>query len=815
MSQDSQKTMLCAGMTGNDTSATSEAFGLLFSEVLKDIGEEMSDPILPVGVAVTFPNGSYITSIAKLTMSTRQTRSKSRGRAIRQPERPPSRVRNDAYFSDPDYGQPAPEPKTASTPSPSWGMFSDKRIAIQSYEMPDGIPSVSLMRSDGRRYYMSSACGPASYSATGKFQDRVTRPNASRAKAMAHPDLDASRRSASRPKRVEVSTRLDGDEERLRASSTWRKKRPDTPTSARATTFDISPKNSFSHSLETFVPRSGFVWLVLIFLGILLGLSSPPETSPVQFAYKEVCSRFGNPTNWNCNGNFNFTIDSVVSHCHNAADTIYDKFHMADAKTTVEDLVHSCQNTIDYGKDRLENMFEGTEKATAVFKRSLCALPGAEQWDDCVKTSASKLSEPSVMIASAFSSPFTVSRPSNKPSDPSEKIANPPSNAIGRAEHVANNVVASLASQAKSHASSALSSVSSAYLPFFSGSRGSDHTPKFMETGSTSPRSSLSAGIEEVSKINDLELKYNLAVAKARIKMLQQNDSSIIAHTTYTKRYLNSLLSTAWELQKEIDHFSICMIRTSENAIYELSKTISYESWTETWLGFSWSSWTVTPADKAFQALSNPPRECQTFLVRMHQKVLGALQTREALLKEIDRVIDLSYHHDFAKKSPWHIPVPLLWARTLEPFPNLLALPAIRWNPWYWFRDEAYWYRVRTQAEYEKGLRLHRLRLTLRQLREATESFDEIKNLLERGIVNLLNAHKDLETHRQEVVTDPVFGVPFLKGKIQAVKEDLAVAIKFRDERKHVKNCINAIAWERYNTGNDQHAVFDVKQMRV
>ncbi|KAH0254558.1 hypothetical protein KCU91_g17937, partial [Aureobasidium melanogenum] len=773
-------------------------------------------------------------------MSTRQTRSKSRVRAANKPARPLSRVRTNTSFSDPDYDQSTPEPKTASTPSPSWGEFPREKVETREFEIPQGTPSVSLIRPDGRRYYMSSACGPVSYSSAGEFQDRIAGSNASRAKAMAYsnpnfpepaipwPNPNFPRRSASRPRQVNISTQFNEDEEeRLRASPTWRKKRPDTPSSARATMFDYPSKNSFWHSVGGFEPRSGFVWLVLIFLGILLGLSTPPKANPVQVAYKEVCNRFGNPADWNCNGDFNFTMDNVVNHCHNAADTIYDKLHLADAKMNVEDPVHMCQESIDSHKDKLEHMFGGMEKATASFTTSLCALPGAEKCDGCVKKSYSKLVKPFVMLGSVFQSPITstrirVSRPS-KPSNPRlaqritiEKVVKSP-NPIARVEHVANSVVVSLASQVKSHASSALSSVSSAYLPLTSSAVSSDHLPESTETVPASAGSNLSAGLEMVIEIKDLELKYTLAVAKADIKMLQQNDTSIVAHTTYTKRHLNALLTTAWELQKEIDQFSICMIRTSEVAISELSKTITYGSWIESWFGLSRSGWTVTPADKAFKALGDPPAECQTFLVRIHQKVQGALETREGLLKEIDRVIELSYHRDFAKKSPLYIPVPLPWVRPLGPFPNLpvIRLPSIRWNPWYWFRNEAYWYRIRTQEQREQGLRLHRLRSTLHQLREATEGFDDIKNLLERGILGLLNAHKDLQSDCEQVLKNPGFGVPFLKGKIQVVREDLAVAIKLRDKRKRVKNRINAVAWEKYNNGNDQHAVFVVKEMRL
>ncbi|KAG9518415.1 hypothetical protein KCU93_g8386, partial [Aureobasidium melanogenum] len=778
-------------------------------------------------------------------MSTRQTRSKSRGRAANKPARPLSRVRTNASFSDLDYDQSTPEPKTASTPSPSWGKFPRKKVKTRKFEVPQGTHSVSLIRPDDGRNYKENASAIYAFadsfvdSLPGKFQDPVAKFNASRAKAMVYPNFpepakpdrnpNFPRRSASRPRRVNTSTHLDRDEEeRLRASPTWRKKRPDTPSSARATMFDYPSKNNLWHSLGGSVPRSGFVWLVLIFLGIFLGFSTPPKANPVQVAYKEVCSRFGNPADWNCNGNFNFTIDNVVSHCHNAADTIYDKLHMAGAKTNVEDLVHSCQESIDSRKDKLEHMFEGMEKATVNFKESLCALPGAEEWDGCVKESYSKLVKPLVMLGSVFQSPITstrtrVERPSN-PSNPRlveriiiEEFVKSPANPIARAEHVANSAVVSLASQARSHASSVLSSVSSAYLPIVSSSSSSGHTPESTETVPASASSNLSAGLEMVSEIKDLELKYTLAVAKADLKMLQQNDTSIVAHTTYTKRHLNSLLTTAWELQKEIDQFSICMIRTSEVAISELSKTITYGSWTESWFGLSRSGWMVTPADKAFKVLSNPPLECQTFLVRIHQRVQGALETRQGLLREIDRVIDLSYHRDFTRKSPLYIPVPLPWVRPLGPLPNLpvIRLPSIRWNPWYWFRDEAYWYRIRTQEQREQGLRLHRLRSTLHQLREATEGFGDVKDLLERAILDLLAAHKKLESHRGQVLNDPKFGTPFFFDRIQIVREDLALAIKLRDERKRVKSRINAVAWEKYNNGYDQHAVFVVKEMRL
>ncbi|CAD0110898.1 unnamed protein product [Aureobasidium uvarum] len=818
-------------------------------------------------------------------MSTPQTRSRSRGRPASkssQPGRPLSRIQTTAQFSDPDYDQSTPEPKTASTPSPSWGKFQGKNNGkimsreaaakpswIRGYQIdpmgsdearvhdmtPDwrGIPSVSYINpNDGGGYYMSSYCAPASHSPKADFQDRISGSNSSRAKAMASPTL--GKRSTSRPKRVKIATQLDEDQggyTRSRSSPTWRKTRLDTPSSTRASIFDFPSKKGSWNSLEGFVPRSGFIWLVLVFLGILLSLSSPPKVNPVQVAYKEVCNRFGNPAEWNCNGNFNFTIDNVISHCHSATDKIHDRFQMLESKANVEDLVHSCQSSVGQGTDKLENMFEGmSEKATATFKRSLCALPGAEEWSDCVKESASKLRKSFVMIGSVFSDPFSSTRtnhPRNSPSIGGPKIvqrifnivtttkngrvvssthtlsreyAYTPTAAIstiGRAESIASSVVSSLASQANGYATSKLSSASSAYLPFSSSSSSEGYTMESKGTESVSTGLTLSDGIETVSNIKDLELKHTLAVAKADLKMLQKNDSSIIAHTTYAKRQLNILLETAWDLQKDIDQFSICMIRKPEIAVHELSKTISY-NWLESWNSYTvWSGWTVASASGAFNALSDPPAACQRHLVNMHQRLRSALQTREILMREVERVIDLSYQHDFKNRGPIYVPIPLPWFRAVGPFPHLpvINLPAISWNPLFWGRGEAYWYRKRTQEEREESLRLHRLRITLHQVRDASDGFDDIKNLTERGIISLLDVHNDLKSYNQKVLGDSRYGLAFLKEKLHVVKKDLALAIKFRDERKRVKNHINAIVWDRYSNVSDEHAVIVAKEMRL
>ncbi|KAI4721527.1 hypothetical protein E4T48_02108 [Aureobasidium sp. EXF-10727] len=800
-------------------------------------------------------------------MSTRQTRSRSRGRAASkysQPARPLSRIRPTAQFSDPDYDQSTPEPKTASTPSPSWGMFGGNKEKILFSKAttkqplvrnsanpasgdtnPDwrGTPSVSLVKPDGGRYYMSSFCAPASHSPKGDFQDRISRSNSSRAKAMASPTF--GKRSSSRPKRVEISSRRydedQGERTRSRSSPTWRKTRPDTPSSTRASIFDFPSERTRRNSLEGFVPRSGFIWLVLIFLGILLGLSSPPTTNSVQVAYEEVCNRFGNPAEWNCNGNFNFTIDNVISHCQSATDKIYDKFQILDAKANVEDLMHSCQSSINQGTDKLGNIVEGvSEKTSAKFKKSLCALPGAEIWSDCAKKPAWKLRK---TFSSAFSTSFSTGRwefgssPSSRAPRlvktiettgykgiaegthaPAREHAHTPAvSTQGRAEAIANSVVSSLASQATSYATSKLSSAKSAYLPFSSSSSSGGYNMKSTGFESVSTRSTLSDSIETVSKIKDLELKYALADAKAELKMLQKNDSSLKAHTTYTKRQLNKLLQTAWDLQKDIDQFSICMIRRPEIAVHELSKKISY-NWTESWSSFSvWSGWTIASASDAFNALSNPPALCQRHLVNIHKKSISALQTRQVLIEEVERVVDLSYQKNFRKRGPLYIPVPLPWFRPLGPYPNLpvINFPAIRWNPLLWGRGEAYWYRERTQKEREESLRLHRLRTTLHQVRDASAGFEDIKNLTEHGIISLLDTHNDLNSYSERVLEDSSYGLAFFQEKLPVVKKDLALAIKFRDERKRIKNHINAVLWDRYNNGNDEHAVIIAKEMRL
>lgn len=789
----------------------------------------------------------YLISI--MATVTRVSRSRSRSRPASKPSqsaRSLNRIRTNAYFSDPDYNQETPMPKTASTPSPTWGK-PQRRNAVSSSmttetshvrrRLSEGFkvthqaePSVSLSRQDGKRYYMSSFCAPPDHP-TENFKDRISPPNLLRAKAMASPTFRS--RSTSRPKRVEILSDFDEEERmRLRSSPTWRKKRPDTPSSTRASIFDFPLEKSSRSSLDGFVPQSGFIWLVLVFLAILLGLSSPPKvdlssehiTELAHAAPKELCNLFGNPAGWNCTGNLNFTIANVVSHCHNAADTVYSKVEMLGANADIEDLMHTCRNSIDYGTDKLKEV-------PGKFKDYLCYIPGAEAWDGCAKKPVSTirktLAKTGSVISSLFGSTSTKSlgswtAPSKK--EPMQTITvrkstgTPPTTKIDHTEETTRSVFESFASAAESFATSKLSSASSAYLPFTSSSSTGHHTIPLTAEPAVK-KYSISDGVEAVSEIKDLELKYTLAVAKAELKVLQTNDTSIVRHTTYTKRQLNRLLTIAWTLENILDTFATCAIRHDESTINVLSRKISYGSSTESWGTFVIRKVGVTIIlpEKAFRKLNKPHIECRNHLVRANKAVADALNTREEMLKDIDRLITLSYRNDFRKRKPIYIPVPLPWFRALGPFPNfpVINLPSLSLNPFNWFLGEDYRWRKRSQEDREEGLKLHRLRTALHRVRSASDGFTDIKDLLELGIGNFLEAHKELQSHREQVLQDPEFGLAFLKSKIPEVRGHHSLAVQLKDQREKVEQQIRAEGWRRYGDGSEQFGVILAKEMRL
>ena len=138
---------------------------------------------------------------------TRQARSRSRSRPASKPSHPArslNRIRTNAYFSDPDYDQTTPEPKTAYTPSPTWGKLQRKnnfKIVSSSTATENSRirhqeePSDSLARRDGRRYAISSFCAPPDRPSEN-FKDRISTPNLARAKAMASPSFRQKQDSA-------------------------------------------------------------------------------------------------------------------------------------------------------------------------------------------------------------------------------------------------------------------------------------------------------------------------------------------------------------------------------------------------------------------------------------------------------------------------------------------------------------------------------------------------------------------------------------------------------------------------------------------
>jgi len=691
-------------------------------------------------------------------------------------------------------------------------------------------PSVSLSRQDGRQYYMSSFCAPPDNS-TEKFKDRISPPNLSRAKAMASPTFRS--RSTSRPKRVEILSDYDEEERmRLRSSPTWRRRRPDTPSTTRASIFDFPSKKSSWSSLEGFVPHSGSIWLVLVLLAILLGLSSPsnlelpsqPLTELAHAAPRVVCNIFGNPDEWNCTGDPNFTIANVVGHCHNAVDTIYSKVEEIGANANIEDLIHSCKDSIDYGTDKLK-------EAPAKFKDYLCYIPGAEAWDGCAKEPVSTISKTLTKTGSVISTLFgsTSTKSLGSWTSPSKEkdvqtitirksTDPPPTIEIDHTEETTQSVFESFASEAKGFATSKLSSASSAYLPFTSSSSSDHHT---VPVAAEPPveKFSILDGIEAVSEIKDLELKYTLAIAKAELKVLQANDTSIVRHTIYTKRHLNNLLNTAWGLEKDINDFAFCVVRHDESAINVLSRKISYASPTDTWGTYLIRSVGVTiiSPKKAFKKLSKPHTKCRDHLARANKAVAEALKTREGMLKEVDRLIDLSYRNDFRKKQPLYIPIPLPWFRALGPFPNfpVINLPSVTLNPFNWFLGEDYRWRKRSQEDREESLKLHRLRTALHRVRSASDGLADIKDLLELGIGNFTEAHTEFQSHRRQVLEDPAFGIPFFKSKVLEVREHHSLAARLRDERTRVAEQINAEGWRRYGDGSEQFGVILAKVMRL
>ncbi|KAI5195546.1 hypothetical protein E4T39_08169 [Aureobasidium subglaciale] len=260
-------------------------------------------------------------------MSARQARSELRGGYDDEPPkftRSRPRVRTTIQFADPDYNQPTPVPKSV-TPSPTWvnvhktahGRWSHDRVRVsdldeyvkinktanQRFRCEDDANFVVddrlfASRTHSKDVSSSSFCAEPSVSPTGDFQDRIARFNYSRAQAMASPQ--SFRRPVSRPKRLVISDdyRSNDDKQcrRVLNSATWKEPIPDTPSATRSSMFDFASDSRIWTSIEDFLPRSRWVWLVII-LAIFVGLTPPSPIMTIQNARKTVCAHLGNLCN--------------------------------------------------------------------------------------------------------------------------------------------------------------------------------------------------------------------------------------------------------------------------------------------------------------------------------------------------------------------------------------------------------------------------------------------------------------------------------------------------------------------------------------
>ncbi|KAI5270666.1 hypothetical protein E4T47_05974 [Aureobasidium subglaciale] len=429
-------------------------------------------------------------------MSARQARSELRGGFDDKPSRlarSRPRVRTRTQFADPDYNQPTPMPKS-SAPSPSCvnvhktangRQFHDRvkvsdldqhveinKTADQIFGREDHSnfviedrPSASRTRSGDAS--SGSFCAEPSISPAGDFQDRIARYNFARAQAMASPQ--PSRRSASRPKRVVIPDDYwsDDDKQRRRVlnSPGWRKTRPDTPSSTSSSIFDFASDGRILTSIEDFLPRSRWTWLVVI-LAIYVGLAPPSQDTTIKKAHRTVCAHLGNPAALNCDGNFDFTTNNVLDHCHGTAGRIYDSTHMASVKASLDDVVQPCKGT---ASSHASEKFEDVKKVRGDLKDALCKLSGSEELVDCVRKPASKLSNAYEMVRSVFSSPFGSKQTGSSRESPiqiaeagTSQYAQPTS---GHAEEVVHDFVDSLvqdlSSTVKSKHASAQSELSS------------------------------------------------------------------------------------------------------------------------------------------------------------------------------------------------------------------------------------------------------------------------------------------------------------------------------------------------------------------
>ncbi|KAI5196318.1 hypothetical protein E4T38_08563 [Aureobasidium subglaciale] len=735
------------------------------------------------------------------------------------------RVRTTTQFADPDYNQPTPMPKSAAL-SPTWAnvhkiangrQFHERvkvsdldryveinKTANQRFRRGDHTnfviedrPSASRTRS--KDISSGSFCAEPSISPMGDFQDRIARFNFARAQAMASPQ--SFRRSASRPKRVVILDEywLDDDKQRRRvlSSPSWRKTRPDTPSSTRSRIFDFA---SDSRILTT------------------------------------VCAHLGNPAALDCDGNSNLTIKNVLDHCHDTAGRIYDSIHMASVKASLDDVVQSCKGTASsYASEK----FEDVKAVRGDLKEALCKLSGSEELVDCVRKPASKLSNAYEMVGSVVTSPFGSkqtgsSRASPAPTAEAGTRQYAQSTTSSHAEVVVHDFVISLVYDLSStveskyaSAQSKLSSVKPRMSSIGSTIRSNAHSimdqlisPDKHETSSdtASPMPSLAGSsmyeaIESVSSLKDLELQYDLAFAKTYLHLLRDDDSSIKAHTERARRQMQSVMDKLRQVNGEIDEFMICIAREPSRAIQVLSREVSYEPQTGSRFSLTTSRESITP-EHALATLRRSAR-CHKHVERVNVQLEDALKIRERLRREIDRLTDISHRRDFARTAPLYFR-PTRWAPPVGPFPALLrrGLPPLSAfnsvNIFYWNV-----YLKRSEEEREQGLRLNRLRAALSQIRASCHAFDEMKVLAERGHDSFVTAKHYIDNHEAMVKSDPVSGPTFLREQLEVIKNELKSSDRALGERKRLKEQIRRNAWTQNENATDVVAPWVIKELQL
>ncbi|THW26278.1 hypothetical protein D6D23_03570 [Aureobasidium pullulans] len=777
-----------------------------------------------------------------------QTRTKNRSRSRSRPAkgssksaRSVSNVQRTSTFADPNYSQPTPEPKSASL-SPTWvEVHGTKRgesepstsyvrrsdLAEHTLEYPsdrsdvtvspiNGEPSVpfpDFRHPNGQRYVpLSTYCAPPGTALDGRFQDPVLISNYRRAKAMASSAPRTRSRSTTPRKRVVISTGYDTEDESDQFSPahspSWIKPRPDTPTSARFDSFGFKRAGSFLFSNITQPLIS-----ILILLAMIKGLAYLPRDDTLHSAHQTICDRFGNPVGLNCKGDMNFTIENVVSHCHNAADKVASKLDLTSAKATLEDVWDSCKHVVGDASNKAED----AKVVAGEVKEALCKISGSEGLVDCVKEATkkprSKASKAFVLVGSVFSNPFSTSTRARRSSVP-PLVSTMKKDSFKTSEgHLTSGRAENPISSAKSALFSSASSISSAFEhkvkePIISMDPGQEFdsimqsimntfptqqatvqesTNKYSDsTPSTQQGFSISRAVEILAKVRDLQLRHDMAVNKAHFKYLRKSDPTEVTKDTgrNTKFYSNKVLKHLAYLQSGLDTFLDCVLDHSNSAVKELSRDISYGPWTESWGSFSlWHmGFTVTSVNSAFTALVNQPKQCRKHLIQIDAQVFKLLKTRKKLLAEIDYYLVKTLEPDFGTRQ---------WPWTLLPRRPTFTLP----RPCFWlFKCKK---PTRSEEEKARAHRLLHLRQALRGARKITDGIVEIKELVDQGSYELIETQRAIEQHKYRVLSEPKYGRALLKGALVDIKVDRAILKKVIADRKALRVSINEGVWAR------------------